>query len=128
MLISVYALARYWEPIAWSNPVNDNSSPPASTADTPGQSRNARLGLILFLVYLLLYGGFIFMSAFARETMARPALGGVNFAIVYGFSLIAGAFVLAMLYMVLCVPEAPDAPDLTEGRISDAALKEEGSA
>jgi uncharacterized membrane protein (DUF485 family) len=64
--------------------------------------RNARLGLALFFVYLLLYGGFMGLSAFSLDTMRSTPFGGVNLAILYGFGLIVGAFVLAMVYMVLC--------------------------
>jgi uncharacterized membrane protein (DUF485 family) len=78
---------------------------------------NARVGLLLFAVYLVFYGGFIYLSAFKREVMARPSVGGMNFAIVYGFALIIAAFVLAVVYMFLCKPEpaGDDAAD-AEGR------------
>lgn len=64
--------------------------------------RNSRLGLILFAIYLVLYGGFVLLNAFAPQQMERPVLAGVNLAIVYGFVLIAVAFVLALLYGWLC--------------------------
>ena len=76
---------------------------------------NARIGLVLFFVYLALYGGFIYLSAFKREVMARPSVGGVNLAVVYGFGLIIAAFVLAVVYMFLCRPEPPEAPDEGNG-------------
>lgn len=65
-------------------------------------TRNARYGLILFLVYLVVYGGFVALSAFSPETMAAPAIAGVNVAVVYGFVLIGLALVLAIVYMALC--------------------------
>ena len=71
--------------------------------------RNARIGLALFFVYLALYGGFMALSAFYLETMRSTPFGGVNLAILYGFGLIVGAIVLALLYMVLC--KAPPAPE-----------------
>ncbi len=63
---------------------------------------NARAGMWLFGVYLTLYAGFMGLSAFAPGFMAREMLGGVNLAILYGMGLIAGAVVLAFLYMALC--------------------------
>lgn len=69
------------------------------------QTRNARIGYILFAVYLVLYGGFVLINAFSPETMESTPFAGVNLAILYGFALIIGAFVLAMLYGVLCKPE-----------------------
>jgi uncharacterized membrane protein (DUF485 family) len=45
------------------------------------------------------YAGFMALSAFSYETMARPVLAGVNLAVVYGFALILVALVLALVYM-----------------------------
>ena len=67
-------------------------------------SRNSRNGLILFTVYCVFYAGFVLISAFAPHIMARPAVAGVNLAIIYGFSLIIGALFLAAIYMYLCRP------------------------
>jgi len=63
---------------------------------------NARAGLGLFFLYLALYTGFVGLNAFAPQRMARPALGGLNLALLYGLVLIAAAFVLALVYMALC--------------------------
>ena len=63
---------------------------------------NTRLGLILFAVYCLFYGGFMFLSAFHAEVMSRPSLGGVNFSVVSGFVLIALARILALGYRAAC--------------------------
>ena len=46
-----------------------------------------RLGLSLFAVYLVLYGGFVLLAAFSPEWMERTPLAGVNLAIWYGFGL-----------------------------------------
>ena len=66
--------------------------------------RNARIGLVLFIVYLLLYGGFVFLNAFAPDVMEMIPIAGVNLAILYGFGLIIAAIVLALLYGFLCKP------------------------
>lgn len=60
---------------------------------------NSRLGLALFAIYVLFYGGFMALSAFRPEVMGRPFMGGVNLSVVYGFALIAAALVLALLYL-----------------------------
>lgn len=65
-------------------------------------SRNAKYGLWLFAVYLAFYGSFMALNIAAPQLMASPSLGGVNFAIVYGFCLILAAFGLALVYMWLC--------------------------
>jgi len=65
-------------------------------------AHNTRMGVILFVVYVAFYGGFMALSAFWPEVMSVPALGGANLAVVYGFALIAVALVLALVYMRLC--------------------------
>lgn len=75
------------------------------TQQTPTERYNARLGVVLFLVYVLFYGLFVAMSAFRLDIMAKPFLAGVNLAVVYGFALIIGAFLMALLYMALCKSE-----------------------
>ena len=74
----------------------------------PTIARNARIGLWLFAVYVLLYGGFMTLSAFFPQRMAQPAVAGVNLAVTYGFALILGAFLLALLYMFLVRGRAGD--------------------
>lgn len=74
----------------------------------PARRHNARLGIVLFLIYLVIYALFVGLSAFRLDLMSKPVLGGVNLAIVYGFGLIAGAFLLAILYLYLCRDESED--------------------
>jgi uncharacterized membrane protein (DUF485 family) len=71
------------------------------------QSGDGKLRFILFGIYLLLYGGFVFLNAFSPETMEQTPLAGVNLAIWYGFGLILVAFVLAMIYGWWGAPEPP---------------------
>ena len=73
------------------------------------QSRNSRIGLTLFVVYLLLYGGFMLINAFSPATMEMTPIAGVNLAVLYGFGLIIAAFVLALVYGWLCKAEPSDA-------------------
>ncbi len=78
------------------------ASYPKEEEDMVLAARNARYGMVLFVIYLLIYGGFVVISAFWPEVMAREALFGVNLAITYGFALIAIAMVLALIYTWLC--------------------------
>ena len=82
------------------------------------QRSNARLGLALFVVYLVLYLGFVLTSAFAAATMETPVLGGLNLAISYGFVLIIGALVLALIYGALCKSE-PEPSSSVEAESAD---------
>jgi uncharacterized membrane protein (DUF485 family) len=78
-------------------------------------ARNARIGLILFVIYVLFYAAFVWLSAFRPTVMAEPFIGGVNLAVCYGFGLIIAAFVLAIIYMILCGDAATG-----DGREGDA--------
>jgi uncharacterized membrane protein (DUF485 family) len=69
-------------------------------------SRNTRLGLKLFTVYLALYGGFVFLNTFSPAKMEVVIFAGLNLAIVYGFTLIIAAFVMALTYGWLCRNDA----------------------
>ncbi|TWT48438.1 DUF485 domain-containing protein [Botrimarina hoheduenensis] len=64
-------------------------------------SPNARLGLVLFAVYVVFYTVFVMVSAFAPQTMEATPFGGVSLAITSGAALIALAMVLAAIYGVL---------------------------
>ena len=84
------------------------------------ESRNARTGIVLFAVYLVLYERFVFLNAFFPETMEMTPVYGLNLAILYGFGLIIAALVLALLYGFLCRHEEVVAD-------SDAAPKSSAS-
>lgn len=71
----------------------------------PAIAKNARLGLVLFFIYLVFYGAFVYLSAFNGELMAKQAFAGVNVAIMYGFALIIVAIVLALIYLQTCLSE-----------------------
>jgi len=78
------------------------------------QTRNARMGLALFAIYLVLYGGFVLVNAFSPESMEATPVAGINVAILCGFGLIIAAFVMALLYGVLC-----DSDDGSESATED---------
>lgn len=66
------------------------------------RERNLKIGLTLFAVYLVLYGSFVFLNAFAPEMMETLPWAGVNLAILYGFGLIVAALVLSLIYGFMC--------------------------
>jgi uncharacterized membrane protein (DUF485 family) len=78
----------------------DQPAPP--TESETASPRRTFYGRVLFVFYLLLYGGFVLLNAFDPELMEVTPFAGVNLAILYGLALIAIAFVLALLYDWLC--------------------------
>jgi hypothetical protein len=73
-----------------------------SRQPAPAGTASSRIGLALFWIYVLLYGGFIGIVLFRPDLLSRRPFGGVNLAIAYGMGLIAGAFLLAIIYMAAC--------------------------
>jgi uncharacterized membrane protein (DUF485 family) len=65
-------------------------------------TRNSRIGLGLFALYLVFYGGFVLIAAFAPQLMEATPLAGVNVAVWYGFGLIGAALLLALIYGWAC--------------------------
>jgi uncharacterized membrane protein (DUF485 family) len=74
-------------------------------------TRNTRLGLVLFVFYLLFYGGFVGLAAFSPETMAQMPWAGINLAIWYGVGLIVAAVLLALVYGWACGSSSPRSSD-----------------
>lgn len=62
-----------------------------------------RLGVWMFLLYALVYGGFLAINLIQPTMMAdeTPILG-LNLAVVYGFGLIVVALLMALIYNWLC--------------------------
>jgi uncharacterized membrane protein (DUF485 family) len=61
--------------------------------------RIPRIALWLFASYLLVYVGFMWLSAFNAGLMAATPLAGLPLSLLYGLLLIALAFILAALYL-----------------------------
>jgi uncharacterized membrane protein (DUF485 family) len=61
-------------------------------------SSTSKLGLSLFFIYLVLYGGFVLLNTFSPAAMEVLPWAGINVAVLYGFVLIIGAVVLAFIY------------------------------
>lgn len=62
--------------------------------------RTSRIGLVLFTIYLALYGGFVLLNAFRPSAMEATPWAGINLAVLYGLGLILAAIVLALIYGV----------------------------
>jgi len=89
-----------------STDTNPDPAHSAPSLRTPEEIFNARLGIGLFFIYLAIYAGFVLLSAFDPDVMAKPMdlFGGLNVAIGYGMGLILAAFVLAAVYILMCKP------------------------
>ncbi|EGW37601.1 DUF485 domain-containing protein [Desulfosporosinus sp. OT] len=63
--------------------------------------KKARLGVVMFIIYTIIYAGFIYINVMDSSIM-RINIGSFNVAIVYGFGLIILALVLAIIYNKIC--------------------------
>ena len=68
----------------------------------PTNRSNQRIGLALFTLYLLLYGGFVLLMAFDADQLQVTGPGQVNMAVWSGFSLNVVALVLSLIYGWVC--------------------------
>jgi uncharacterized membrane protein (DUF485 family) len=68
-----------------------------SMARREGERRKFRVGLILFVVYVVGYALFTLAGTFYRGVLAIR-VGGVNLGIVSGMTIIVSAIVIAVLY------------------------------
>lgn len=64
--------------------------------------KKAKLGVIMFVIYTVVYAGFVLIGLTKPELMGLELLGGQNIAIVYGFGLIVLAVVMGFIYNYFC--------------------------
>lgn len=76
---------------------------PASKLETDyAAAGKSKLGVKLFIIYLLIYAGFVIIGLVNPELMGAHVLGKQNLAIVYGFGLIILAIVMGFIYNAAC--------------------------
>jgi uncharacterized membrane protein (DUF485 family) len=61
-----------------------------------------KVGVWMFLLYALFYGGFVILNVLQPVRMGEPFWLGMNLAVVFGFGLIIFALVLAVIYNGMC--------------------------
>ena len=60
------------------------------------------LGIKMFIIYGILYAGFVTINAVVPGIMEKRVLFGLNLAVFYGFSLIIFAIISGLIYNKLC--------------------------
>lgn len=64
--------------------------------------KKARLGVVLFFVYLTVYAGFVVIGTLWPRLLGIEFLFGQNLAVVYGMGLIILAAVMGLIYNYFC--------------------------
>jgi uncharacterized membrane protein (DUF485 family) len=76
--------------------------PAVITGKDNAAAKKAKLGVILFIVYTIIYSGFVIIGLTNPELMGLELIGGQNIAIIYGFGLIILAIVMGFVYNFFC--------------------------
>ncbi|HBX52797.1 MAG: hypothetical protein A2275_08760 [Bacteroidetes bacterium RIFOXYA12_FULL_35_11] len=76
---------------------------PAAKLETDhAAAKKSKLGVILFIFYLLVYTGFVLIGLLDPDMLSVHVLGKQNLAIVYGFGLIVLAVIMGFIYNAAC--------------------------
>lgn len=76
--------------------------PATPVGKDPAAPYKMKLGIWMFVFYLLFYGGFVAVNLLAPLAMEQTILLGMNLATVYGFALIVVALIQALIYDAMC--------------------------
>lgn len=76
--------------------------PAAQLGVDNASERKSKLGMKLFIVYLLIYAGFVIIGLTDPEIMEYHVFKGQNLAILYGFGLIVLAIIMGFIYNYAC--------------------------
>ncbi len=76
--------------------------PASQSGPDPASEFKTRLGVWMFLLYCLVYAGFVVINLVSPTTMELTVLWGMNLAVVYGMGLIIFAVILAIVYDFAC--------------------------
>jgi uncharacterized membrane protein (DUF485 family) len=76
--------------------------PAQRLSDDKAAKEKSRLGVKMFIIYTVVYTGFVIIGLTKPELMGKILFAGQNIAIVYGFGLIILAIVMGFIYNYLC--------------------------
>lgn len=75
------------------------------------EQRKSNIGVLMTILYAIVYGGFVVLSVFFPTLMGIEALFGLNLAIAYGLALIIIAIIFAIIYNALVrIPNSTKLP------------------
>lgn len=76
--------------------------PAAQSGPDHAVEEKTRLGVWMFILYAIIYGGFVAINVLKPTLMEVRIIFGLNLAVVYGFGLIVFALILALIYNRIC--------------------------
>ena len=79
--------------------------PAAKTDKDHAEPHKMRIGVKMFIIYLIAYVGFVAINVIKPILMEKIIFKGLNLATVYGFGLIFLAIFMALIYNALCTKQ-----------------------
>ncbi len=76
--------------------------PASDWGEDKASDYKASLGIKLFIVYCIVYAGFVAINTVSPKTMGIIIFSGLNLACVYGFGLIILAIIMGVIYNSMC--------------------------
>jgi uncharacterized membrane protein (DUF485 family) len=76
--------------------------PAAKMEADKAAAKKSKLGVTLFIIYTLVYSGFVLIGLISPELLGLHVIGKQNLSIVYGFGLIILAIVMGFIYNAIC--------------------------
>jgi uncharacterized membrane protein (DUF485 family) len=76
--------------------------PAVELGEDHSAGKKSKLGVWMFVIYSIVYGGFVAIGVLNYELMGKEVIGELNLSVVYGFGLIIFAIVLGLIYNALC--------------------------
>ena len=76
--------------------------PATKSGEDAASVLKTRVGLILVVIYGLIYAGFVAINTIFPKSMGIVIFAGLNLAVVYGFGLIILAIVMGLIYNAIC--------------------------
>lgn len=93
--------------------------PAADWSKDKASSFKTRIGIWMFMLYAIIYAGFVLINTFNPHLMGSD-IGGSNLAEVYGFGLIIFALMVAFVYNAICTAAEEELnPPEAGGRVDD---------
>jgi uncharacterized membrane protein (DUF485 family) len=110
--------------------------PSSDWGEDHASSFKTRVGIWMFILYAVIYAGFVLINTVSPEVMASD-IGSLNLAVIYGFGLLLFALMLAVVYNAICTaaeeafaearePEGPLVDEHAMHETIDEVMTEEG--
>ncbi len=94
-----------------------HQAPAPESGPDPASRYKTRLGVVMFLIYCVVYVGFVLANVVAEgKVMQIIVFMGLNLAVVYGMGLIVLALVMALIYNHKCTSKEKELAGTSGGR------------